>query len=216
MEKTASWSALTNSNPCMSLVNERYNYLEGEGVFNLSDISLVRCVKLLYEAFSEQIEAYSCWSAWCAHLFSLIVPQILVFIVLNIPVTLFLPVKMVGKHLINKYKKTCDQKLAQFSNILYWVAPLFTKQTEESDSSRCDNLRGLWLEILIFLLMNCLLQWVLGSICFYDMQNTKHKAHPDVGWRHLWYCLSLRFILRLILGCLHCTSLERQFVIVVF
>lgn len=44
----------------MSLVNERYNYLEGEGVFNLSDISLVRCVKLLYEAFSEQIEAYSC------------------------------------------------------------------------------------------------------------------------------------------------------------
>lgn len=35
MEKTASWSALRNPYHCVSLVNERYNYLEGEGVFNL-------------------------------------------------------------------------------------------------------------------------------------------------------------------------------------
>lgn len=38
----------------------------------------------------------------CIQLFSLIVPQILVFIALNIQVTYYLPVKMSREHRMNK------------------------------------------------------------------------------------------------------------------
>lgn len=61
MEKTALWSALMNPNHCVSLMNERYNYLEGEDVFNFFEwyLDVLTRVALRNIFWADRVEAYA-------------------------------------------------------------------------------------------------------------------------------------------------------------
>lgn len=108
--------------------------------------------------------------------------------------------------LVTLYTKLClcNLLLIFVEHFLKWI----------SLKQRYDDPRRLGYEILIFLLINCLLQqlilgqsYVLGHICFYSVENIKYVLMFDNVYFYD-ICLSVNLNERIILGCLHCTSLE--------